>query len=1507
MSEKDSNTNSWVRRQKDAPAPSYVEPLNRQAQPEKSTQKPLLDHATPQESLTEEQLQPLSKREKPQPSENVFPSPLPSQKSATGAQEYAQFRASTLTPSTDPMLRHAVRTGQKADWKYTSFENVTPAPKKNAEQADEKPVKRNNEPVPAAVVKMPVDKKPFILGAIAIFLALIIILGVVFGIRPKSPGGELGPALDADDTPTILPNQTVTTQTVLTDRPSSQFNNILSPVDPDDPEAKESFSYDYAGNSIVGTSFKNVGTVDKIVKPVAEMKNEGLPNYPAYGKSLNSVLGSGEDKVAARNKLIKESVYVASSNTSHNSGASPHPYNKIDAEGKLWYFNNNTTTASVDDEGNQRVLYAHTASNGLYGGNVSDTEPRIIKEVTMRPRSYNSYYCVTGLYAPAGEVIKIEISDKDMTNTGGLTIHIGQALYNGQANNIWTAKNQMNRFPVILNTMVINKNTATKDEATGNWVGYVGSFLGGPLYIRGTSAKFTATISGCVTYSHFILGYTTKAEFEENKKSTAPYFDLEVWDKGVLHSGPKSQAQKYSYEDLYKAAVLWDKVATVTTYNSNQGIVFIYDPFVAAGAAVAFPGRRSVNCPTGWMSSSLNYNGIVSSGSWGNFHEYHHNFQNYGLGSGADGEVTNNGLNLVSYALFTKITSKRGIGSFGAQGVGGGWNNYTCAPWALQQVKAGSITSTNGLAIYATLLHNFGADAYTRARGSSGKNNYLNKWATVTHHDFTYYASLIGAYGGGNYTPSDAVKKANYPMFVPVSSVYQTGRSYLYDGEKKYFTTMQPYMIPAHQEFNIDLSPYSAPSGQYASGSIVIPDGFEYKIKSITQPSNGKIELVDNYNFKYTPDPNNKSNRSGQIVVTLEINKKDNAFDVEDTDLILEFEQSYEMNKMTLERTTYTYTAETMYSDAITAYNAGFAGSTNGGLKQDQFNPTQNVNTDIWFYPDTEENRKKYPNAPDKYFFHENNIEVIDGKLYFTEDSTYRVYLRGRNNCALYYSLDGKQYSLGAKINESTPAAPGGKSHLFRPNAAETYFDVKFDEGNVYIKNGADPNFPSTPVYKIAPNSNKEIENWLYIREVLIVDPIVARSYIGVGMRQWTQTMFTMAETYHKADNTAIDSSDAADCAYIKTTYNDYNGNAVAYSRRDILRDSDGNKIGESATQYFKKSGNSFVASTEKEVSELTESKMLEPTVTENSQPYVNAYRANYQFPDNSGFESDYFYVRGYNYNYTDNYKLNANQTLVTEQCKYTSPPTSWGWGSFPIGNVVDGNKNTFIHTRAAVSESSPLVLVFDMGEVKSVNRMSIFSQNRPNGDFKVAKSFTLEGSLDGVDYFEVGNFVDVPRNGSTVTVDFEEKEFRYYKLTVTKSYDNHIIIGEIEMWHAFEIIGNGANQVAPDNASLIFSGNWQSKSLQATFGYGFLGESGSKVKFEMIGTRLAILTSTLYDGEYEVYIDGTKCTSIEVKKVNDDYGVTYISQKLESGKHKVEIRCKGAVCFDSFAIYDEK
>ena len=829
----------------------------------------------------------------------------------------------------------------------------------------------------------------------------------------------------------------------------------------------EEYVNPYKTTTRVDYETEYLGTVERTIP---EVKNEGLEAYPKYGSTLKSVIGSSEEVVAKRQAIITEAWNLASTKTRIGSDGFPkNTWDRMDKDGNLYLGDWNTPSGAKTPD----KLYKHSSSVGLYLGDISDDEPGVVKRITMGPRGYDSYG-ITGLYAPAGEVVKLEISKEDMDATGGIVIHIGQALYNSKANNIWLQKNAMNRFPIILNTLNVDKSTATLDEETGIYTAYIGSFLGGPIYIRNENVTFTTTISGAVSYSHFILGYTTEEEFNKNAQTSTPYFDLEVWEYGVLHSGPKTYASKFNYEQIYDAAVLWDKISLVSTQRSKQGIVFLYDPFVAAGAAVAFPGQRSVNCPMGWMTGSLNYEGLVNGGSWGNMHEYNHNFQGYGCGGGADGEVTNNALNIVEYSLFTKISSNRQIGSYGTAGLGG-WNNYTSPSWSLSRINANSIGSTNGLAVYSTLLHNFGQDAFMKSAKGNGEAYFVN-WGNTVHYDMSYYAGLTNTYSNGNsYKDSLHQKQKDYPMFVPVSSVYQTGRSYNYDGEKRYIETQQPFVISYGSEYVVDLSPYTEQNGQYASGSVVLPSGFSYKIKDVNAKEvNGTFVKNPDSEYSYTFKPNTEL-RSGKIYVTLEITKDDNAFEVEDVDLVLEFEQTHERTKNILERTTYTYEEGKAYTSAIEAYNKNYAGYKEK-IEADNINFTQNSNTDIWYAP------KGNTQHPD-HIVPDNSVVEVKGKLFFEITGKYRIALRGRNNCALYISQDdGKTFTLAGKIEDEKVIK---NSAQFRLNDENTYIDIEITQE----------------------------ETWIYYKTVLITQASDTTPYIGVGVSQWTTPTYTIQTT----------------------------------------------------------------------------------------------------------------------------------------------------------------------------------------------------------------------------------------------------------------------------------------------------------------------------------------------------------------------------------------------------------
>ena len=61
--------------------------------------------------------------------------------------------------------------------------------------------------------------------------------------------------------------------------------------------------------------------------------------------------------------------------------------------------------------------------------------------------------------------------------------------------------------------------------------------------------------------------------FVLTEKTSAPYFDLEVWKNGILHSGPKSYVTSNSYKDCYDAAHYWQKITSVSSQTPESWLV----------------------------------------------------------------------------------------------------------------------------------------------------------------------------------------------------------------------------------------------------------------------------------------------------------------------------------------------------------------------------------------------------------------------------------------------------------------------------------------------------------------------------------------------------------------------------------------------------------------------------------------------------------------------------------------------------------------------------------------------------------------------------------------------------------------------------------------------------------------------------------------------------------------------------------------------------------------------
>ena len=269
---------------------------------------------------------------------------------------------------------------------------------------------------------------------------------------------------------------------------------------------KETFHVLELGNKSTWKAEQYFETLDEYARTIPdEVSSEGLcEEYPQYSHNLTITDDTIKDKLFEEDQLLR---------------VSDTTYDSMDASGNLY----------LKGEATGRKLYKHVSSQNMYMGDISADDKAVVERIIINPAEDRNY--ITGLYAPAGEVIKIEISSADLEAIGGLTVAVGQCSHRNINNTIVKAHTNYKRMPNIANYFSVS------NEAT-----YVGNYLGGPIYLKSgkTNVPYTVTISGGIKYPIYIHGLTTKEDLEERYKTSAPYFDFEIWDLGVRHSGPKN-------------------------------------------------------------------------------------------------------------------------------------------------------------------------------------------------------------------------------------------------------------------------------------------------------------------------------------------------------------------------------------------------------------------------------------------------------------------------------------------------------------------------------------------------------------------------------------------------------------------------------------------------------------------------------------------------------------------------------------------------------------------------------------------------------------------------------------------------------------------------------------------------------------------------------------------------------------------------------------------------------
>ncbi len=543
----------------------------------------------------------------------------------------------------------------------------------------------------------------------------------------------------------------------------------------------------------------------------------------------------------------------------------------------------------------QEWLKKHPYADEQYGAVLGENNA-VKKEIILDP-IYRSYH-TTGLYLPAGEVVKIKVEGLKSGEKISVILGVQDSLaWAGSAND--AAFNAIAGSVGSVTASTVHQFFTKADVLTANgqfggnvanhsqwnrqngrlpWLRAEFTFTENKEYSFGTPfggvieigmnncySRVKTTITGAVETPHYILGQTKPEYFDEFLRDAPGVIAVLDTENGQL-IGPTGEMGTTRYmrqvkkDEIDKLANLWHSFLSVNesftggVYNRFNKIMF--DWHVPAGAAVAL-GNYSFAQPTGWFNDAMNYRGLLSRGTWGTLHEIGHNHgaaygSIWGFGCGQEGEVRNNALTLLAYIMLCDVgTTVRNVGT---PEHGEYANPYSTLTETIN--KKGKYADANNcgyfeiLGMYANIMHSFGAEKFYELLYTY-KNN--PSYSSNKRADFAYRCSLVYAmnfkkyfndfYAAGisddMFTAEQLAEMSALPNYEPVSCFYAGG----IDGVK----TAGDYIVTFGEDVTFDLLGKTVST--LDSGDL---KGFE--IIKVNSPEHGKISAVGGGKWVYSFD-----------------------------------------------------------------------------------------------------------------------------------------------------------------------------------------------------------------------------------------------------------------------------------------------------------------------------------------------------------------------------------------------------------------------------------------------------------------------------------------------------------------------------------------------------------------------------------------------------------------------------------------------------------------------------
>ncbi len=426
----------------------------------------------------------------------------------------------------------------------------------------------------------------------------------------------------------------------------------------------------------------------------------------------------------------------------------------------------------VKDQMKANTFRKHPAALNFYEQNVSDTTQAVDTEFTMSTAPGGTR--ALGLYAPAGETITFQLSEKEFEKfkkwNCSVEIVINENYWNIKYNR-GDSGQVSNRYPRVQSSFVINSDSWSEMTAENKYQYSFGTPFGGNISIKFLSAMkdnenelafglpMTFRINNAVKSLSYFDGFTTEKDWNDQIKEllagniTSPCITF----LSTLYSAnlPFSNAKTHKCGDLFaqnfkypnEVCKKWDDFLLLSNnYKGNyigQGRAPTLDMKFCDdiwGSAGAWGGSNIFYCPIKWGSNSfLNGGEPVNMRNWGTIHEINHNFEQNTAFFKAQSHPQTNSVNLFDLSVISDAGRFRNEINL---------NDDNYSPKLINDPSWGGWSKLSSMFNVVRYMN------YVKATTEKDKVPMYTEWA--------YYAGLLYTIGSYNFTEFANYNAANF-------------------------------------------------------------------------------------------------------------------------------------------------------------------------------------------------------------------------------------------------------------------------------------------------------------------------------------------------------------------------------------------------------------------------------------------------------------------------------------------------------------------------------------------------------------------------------------------------------------------------------------------------------------------------------------------------------------------------------------------------------------------------